>query len=175
METFKQDLRRDLTRAMSASASPAYGLAFGFAGGLAAVFAFFLILFVFRPDMPARLNAWALGGEDTSMLASQDPVNGDAVGDPVHMNDMDSLYLRELLAGGQATAQQDEFFIENWYAEQANPYQVKHQVKQIEDEKIYAIRKFQMTNGQRVVVFTELGEDGSSYRQVGHENPVRTF
>jgi len=165
VEAFKQDLRRDLNRAMSQSPQTGYRLAPGFAGGLAGALAIVLVLFIARPEMPARLNAWISNTQATQTQVAE------TVGESVPMNALNSPNLHQLLVGGQATPARDEAFIEDWYAKQEQPARVK----KIEDEKIYAIRKYQLTSGQRVVVFTELGDDGNNYKHVSKSEHVRAF
>ncbi len=162
VETFRQDLRRDLKRAMSTPDQSRYRVAFAFAGGLAIAFAFFLVLFILRPEMPTQINSWLEGGSENMQAEN----SGSAV--PIHSTD--SNYLNQLL-NGEATAARDEAYIESWYAQQA----LAAQVKQIEDEKIYAVRKFRMNTGQQVVVFTELGNEGGSFKTISQGEQIKAY
>ena len=45
-------------------------------------------------------------------------------------------------------------FVEQWYRRQSRPVEVKA----VGDEKILALRQFELADGKRVVVLTEIGD-----------------
>ena len=153
VDKFKQELRRDLMNAASREAqSGSWRFAFGFALFAAVVFVFTTFLFVFKPEVPARLNAWMIH-ENTPVQDAR--VAADA---PNLTVDPNSAVVQELLNQGLST-DADREFVKTWYREQypSHPFQVES----VEDEKIYAIRRFNLKGGKKVVVYTEVqGNDG---------------
>lgn len=144
VDRFKQTLRRDLQASMSRAGAPRWRLAFAAASTTAAAFAFLLLIFVLDPAVPARLHASVVGGAPQT-TATEAPAT-----------DLQNLGLQYFLDQANATVQVDEEFLERWYADRARPVSVKS----VEDEKIIAIRQFVLTNGERVVVLTEIGSEG---------------
>jgi hypothetical protein len=66
--------------------------------------------------------------------------------------------LRQLLEQANAGVRRDQDFIETWYSSQARPVRVKA----VHDERILAIRQFELVNGERVAVLTDLGAAAQS-------------
>ncbi len=145
VDRFKQTLRRDLQASMSQAGAPRWRLAFAAASATAAIFAFLLLIFVLDPAVPARLHASVVGGVPPQTIATEAPAT-----------DLQNLGLRYFLDQANASVQVDEEFLQRWYADRARPVSVKS----VEDEKIIAIRQFVLTNGERVVVLTEIGSEG---------------
>ncbi len=145
VDRFKQTLRHDLQASMSRAGAPRWRLAFAAASATAAAFAFLLLIFVLDPAVPARLHASVAGGAPPQTTVTEAPAT-----------DLQNLGLQYFLDQANASVQVDEEFLQRWYADRARPVSVKS----VEDEKIIAIRQFVLTNGERVVVLTEIGSEG---------------
>lgn len=130
---------------MSQADAPRWKLAFAAASVTAATFAFLLLIFVLDPAVPARLHASVAGGAPPQTTATEAPAT-----------DLQNIGLQYFLDQANASVQVDEEFLQRWYADRARPVSVKS----VEDEKIIAIRQFVLTNGERVVVLTEIGSEG---------------
>lgn len=148
MDRFRQTLRRDLLAAMEARPARGLKLAVSFASTAAAVFAFLLVAFVVEPDLPARLHASLLGG---TPRVETEPAGTGAV--PTMVADLDLSVLAHLLEEKGAGARQDRAFLESWYAQRSRPTQVKA----LAGERLLALRQFELANGERVAVLTEVG------------------
>jgi len=133
---------------MKRAGAPGWRLAFAAASATTVTFAFLLLIFVLDPAVPARLHASVVGSAPPQTLASE------ALGAP--KQDLQKLGLQYFLDQANASIQVDEAFLQRWYADRARPISVKS----VEGEKILAIRQFVLTNGERVVVITEIGPDG---------------
>ncbi len=140
VDRFKQTLRRDLQASMSRAGAPRWRLAFAAASATAATFAFLLLIFILDPAVPARLHASVAGGVPPQTTTTE----------------ATNLGLQYFLDQANASVQVDKEFLQRWYADRARPVSVKS----VEDEKIIAIRQFVLTNGERVVVLTEIGSEG---------------
>ncbi len=140
VDRFKQTLRRDLRASMSRAGAPRWRLAFAAASATAATFAFLLLIFILDPAVPARLHASVAGGVPPQTTTTE----------------ATNLGLQYFLDQANASVQVDKEFLQRWYADRARPVSVKS----VEDEKIIAIRQFVLTNGERVVVLTEIGSEG---------------
>ncbi len=130
---------------MGQAGAPRWRLAFAAASATAATFAFLLLIFVLDPAVPARLHASVAGGVPPQTAATEAPAT-----------DLQNIGLQYFLDQANASVQVDEEFLQRWYADRARPVSVKS----VEDEKIIAIRQFVLTNGERVVVLTEIGSEG---------------
>jgi hypothetical protein len=148
VDRFRQTLRRDLQAAQRRSGSPGWKLAFAAASASAATFAFLLLLFVLDPSVPSRLHASVLGDEPRPVDSTAGTEHGSI--------DLQNVSLGYFLDQTNASAQVDQEYLQRWYSDRARPIGVKS----VEDEKILAIRQFELTNGERVVVLTELGSEG---------------
>ena len=155
VDRFRQDLRRDLLRAQSVPTRSSYGFAFAAMSGAAMMLALVVAVFILQPRYPARLHAM-LGGTTPAQVTA--PASGEQL---VSAN-LDTPYLRELLSGGTASKEMDQALIESWYREQLPGEGI--QVKALEEEKIYALRQFQLSSGKRIVVYTELGNQPQERR-----------
>jgi hypothetical protein len=158
VDEFKRTLRRELIASMEAGRTPRFRLAFSLASAAAGVFAALLILFVAQPAFPAQIHDLLLGGTETGAPAGQPAEGGDQA--PPY-----------LLAGREAGARVDRAFVENWYQQRARPVQVKS----MQDERFLAIRQFELSSGDRVVVFTELGSPDASRSARTLPAAIRTF
>ena len=49
----------------------------------------------------------------------------------------------------------DRAFVDTWSARQEQPVGVRS----MEDERVFSVRQFQLTDGKRMLVFTELGNE----------------
>lgn len=144
VDEFRRTLRRDLRRSMRASGTRSWKVAFGLSSAAAGALAVLLAVFVLDPDVPARLHASVAGG--VASPAGAVPLAGtDSI--PSKPD------LQLLLDQVNASARVDRAFLETWYEDRARPVQVKA----VEDEKILAIRQFELSSGERVIVLTELG------------------
>jgi hypothetical protein len=166
VDRFKQTLRRELVAAMQPA--PAYGLKAALVGtSLAAVaFAAMAVSFVIAPAVPSRLHAallhdGAAGRMSEEMTPVSAPTSGPATA-PAFTQGATPLtaegavqpaVLREFLERANAGAQRDRSFLESWYAQQSRPTRVKA----VSGERILAIRQFELANGERVAVLTDLG------------------
>ncbi len=148
VDRFKQALRRDLQASMSPGGAPRWRLAFAAASVTAATFAFLLLIFVLDPAVPARLHASVVGGVPSQTTVTEST--------ETPATDLQNLGLQYFLDQANASVQVDKEFLQRWYADRARPVSVKS----VEDEKIIAIRQFVLTNGERVVVLTEIGSEG---------------
>ena len=149
---FKRHLRRELQTARHPRPAFRLRLALGAAASLAAALALLVATFVARPAIPARLHV-ALTGDPA-------PASIEAV--------LGELPIRDVLEQTEASAALDRAFIEDWSAEQSQPVQVRS----MEAEKVYTVRQFELTDGKRMLVFTELAEGQDSYRAASPD-PVR--
>lgn len=129
-------------------------LALGLTGSAAAILGLLVISFVVAPELPARLHQ-AMGGDGTvgaGVPASETP-------------------LRELLERSDASIQRDRAFLEVLYQQGSEPVQVV----EIQGERFLAIRQFELSNGEKVAVLTDLGAP-SRPRQVQDVTKIaRTF
>ena len=153
VEEFKRELRRNLLNEASRySQGPNWRFGFGLACAAALVFVFTSILFVFKPELPAQLNALMIRDGQNRRV----PVV--LTDSPDHLSDPYDPALQELINQGLST-DSDREFVKNWYRQQypSHPFQIDS----VEDEKIYAIRRFHLKDGKKVVVYTEVkGDDG---------------
>ena len=91
-------------------------------------------VFVLRPSVPATLHA--------AMFHDAGPQGG--AGDAP---------LQRILKSAAASADDDQAWIEAWYAGTPDPAQVRT----MEEERFFALRRFELTSGKRIIVFTEVG------------------
>jgi hypothetical protein len=131
---FRDELRRELLSAVPERPNPRMRLALGLTGSLAAAFAVVLVLFVAVPEIPGKIHA-ALGGQP-------EPASNDA---------SIAQLLREVVTPVEA----DRAFVDTWSARQEQPVGVRS----MEDERVFSVRQFQLTDGKRMLVFTELGNE----------------
>jgi len=130
------------------------------AGSLAAavLFAALSAIFVIAPGIPTRLHAAFL----------HDDVGGAPI---APSGEARQAILLDVLERSEASAQRDRAFLDSMYAQQARPVRVKA----IEGERILAIRQFELSNGERVAVLTNLGPAGAERSVQGAAAAVRTF
>jgi hypothetical protein len=158
VDEFQRTLRRELIASMEAGTTPRFRLAFSLASAAAGIFAALLVLFVVKPGFPAQIHDLLLGGAGPAATAEQ----------PAGRRDQARPHA---LAGTDAGAQVDQAFVESWYQQRARPVQVKS----MQDERFLAIRQFELSSGERVVVFTELGNPGASRSARTLPAAIRTF
>ena len=140
MEEFRRTLRRDLLGELEARRARRTRLALFGLSTAAATLAVVCALFVLRPAWPQSLHA-VLFHDAT---ASAEPADAD---------------LQRVLDGSGASAGADRKWIEGLYANQAIPARVKA----LDGERIFALRRFELTSGERVVVLTEIAPpDGAT-------------
>jgi len=147
---FRAQLRRELVSVAPARSSPGMRLALGLTGSLAAAFALLLVLFVARPGVPEDIHA-ALIGPTTV------PIGDASVG--------------QLLHRATAPVEADQAFVENWTARQEAPLQVRS----IESERMFSVRQFELSDGKRMLVFTELGSDRPRSTLMPAVDPAQVF
>lgn len=155
-ERFQQTLRRDLLVAMQPA--PARGLkaALAVTATAALVLTGMLVSFVVSPDLPQRLNTAWLQAEGTTPPAMPTlPVTSPDAGQGAQVQ---QAVMRQFLEQANAGVRRDQDFIETWYSSQARPARVKA----VHDERILAIRQFELVNGERVAVLTDLGAAAQS-------------
>jgi hypothetical protein len=109
----------------------------GLGGALAGAMAALLLLFVLVPGIPVGLHA-ALAGDDDGLrpLTAVEPA------------ETERLQRASLLEADQA-------FVESWTARQPAPVEVRS----VASERTFTVRQFELSDGKRVLVFTELGSD----------------
>ena len=152
VRTFKRQLRRELLSARVAAPGFGFRLALGAAASLAVAFGLLLTLFVASPGIPARIHEVVTGG-----AAGAGEAPGTAAGASATLA---AVPMREGLQQTGASVELDQAFIEDWSARQDQPVRIRS----MEAEKIYTVRRFELTNGKRMIVFTELGDDRVDYR-----------
>ena len=150
---------------------PSY-FAFGLTGFSAAAFGVLLALFILKPSLPATLHA-ALSGHSGPSAAppmvatnstptqqvhdlSPSLINGSAndraLAEQEGSYDPSSAYLQKLLRN--ELPEQDQAFINTWQRRQfaSSP----QEAKAIGPESIYAVRRYELNNGQKVLVYTQI-------------------
>ena len=137
VDEFRRGLRRDLLTEIERRRAWRGRLAVGGLSAMAVGLAAALALFVLRPALPAQVHAALFHDPDAGAVAAH--------GDP----------LPQLLAEAGGSARADRAWLDQWYAGQAEPVRVKS----VEAEKLFAVRRFQLTSGERVLVFTEVGDN----------------
>ena len=148
---FRARLRSSLLNDRPARLFRAPGWALAFTASTAVVFALLLLTCVINPSVPARLHAMLTGGETT--------------------DSPDAIPMQELLRRSNAGVERDHAFIEEWSAQQARPVRVRS----MEAEKIYAVRQFELTDGKRMLVFTELGNEQADPTVTRADSSVRLY
>lgn len=148
---FKQALRRDLKRhARTHSAGFNYKWAFFAACAFSAVSTLLAVMLWLKPDLsPAPKPGPSLAETPSGMaqlLGETQPVFNQKAADQV---------LQQLLLEGPASSAMDQALIEQWYRDQSPGQAIE--VRALEEERIYAVRTFELTGGKKVVVYTELG------------------
>jgi hypothetical protein len=153
---FQQTLRRELLAAMQPA--PARGLKAALAATATAVvvLAGMLVSFVISPDLPRRINSVWLQDDSTStrsvaMVPAASPASATE-------EEVQQAILRRFIEQGDGGARQDQDFLETWYSSQARPARVKT----VRNERFLAIRQFELANGERVAVLTDLGTGAQS-------------
>jgi len=63
--------------------------------------------------------------------------------------------LQEMLTRAAMPAEDDRAFVDNWTAKQPRPVGVRS----MEVERLFSVRQFELTDGKRMLVFTELGKE----------------
>ena len=158
---FKRELWRELQHVRPAPnrtpwlvAAAAIVLAVGL-GALATAF-------VVDPGLPAALHARLGGGGPAPAL----------VAGGLEESELTLADLRQALSQSEASADLDEAFIRDWSVRQPQPVDVRG----LEAESVYTIRKYELSDGKRVLVFTELGSGNPSFRAVADRpEPKRVF
>jgi hypothetical protein len=146
-----------------------YRIPFLAVGSAAATLACVLVLFIFNPSIPSRLHALVTGRSESTMitpLASAEQVVPEQVGfdgrDPI---------LQNLLMQNDATEERDRAFIADLYKQEYPTGAI--QVRSIDEEKVYAVRRYELSGGKRVVIYTEI-KDGKRERSSLQE-PLITY
>jgi len=108
-----------------------------------------LVVFVARPSLPGKLNASLF--EDSAAQEAGIAWSGDAVYEPVPAAIRPAEF-RQLLhrAGTSGSAGRP------WVDELSGGPMDGSRVKALEDERIYAVRRYELTSGRRVLVYTQL-------------------
>ena len=154
VERFKQELRRRLFETAPGFYTAPLKVAFSLTVFTAACLAVLVALFVARPSVPAKLNSFFRQQE---MAAPR----GIALNEPNPTGtDMDSPYLREMLRGEIVPAESDLAFAKDWYSQKYPGRPI--QVKALEKETFYAVREFEIEDGRRIVVYTQIKNPDST-------------
>jgi hypothetical protein len=109
-----------------------------------------LVLFVISPDLPRRINAAWLQDESTAIRS--DAMVAATASETTTEDEVQQAILRQFMNQGGGI-RQDQDFLETWYSSQARPARVKA----VGNERYLAIRQFELANGERVAVLTDLG------------------
>ena len=167
---FKRNLRRSLKLSMAATPARSWSFALPLAIGSAAACAMILALFIARPDLPAKMNGWLIGG-GAELQTAQNTQEPQVY--PQLAKGGDSDYLNRLLAAGHASEDLDRQYIQSLYHQGETPQQVE--VKSMKGQRVFTVREFELTGGKQVVVWTELREDGETGRMIPQPRPAPTF
>jgi hypothetical protein len=163
-ERFQQTLRRDLLSAMQPV--PARGLkaALILAATASVVLTGILVSFIASPDLPRQIHTAMFQGEEVT--TGQDNMVTVSSPSATPGAQVEQAVLRQFLEAANAGVSRDQDFLETWFSSQARPTQVKA----VHDERILAIRQFDLANGERVAVLTDLG--AGSQRRTVRPQPV---
>ncbi len=164
---FKQELWRELqhTRRPGYGRGPWIALAASLLVivGLGAL----LTAFVVDPGLAASLRAGLVGesgATGTAMVRSEHSMVTGIDGSTLTLEDV-----HQVLSRTDASVDLDRAFIEDWSSQQSMPVDVRS----MEAESVYTIRKYELSDGKHVLVFTELGSGNPSVRAVT-ESPAST-
>jgi len=131
---FRAQLRRELLSAAPSGNSPRWRGATILTGSVAAALALTLGLFVARPAIPAGIHSALSGGQQDAWSLAD---------------------VRSPLQPAGLPAAADRAFVDQWTAQQARPVAVRS----MQDERLVSVRQFELTDGKRMLVFTELGDE----------------
>lgn len=155
VDRFRQSLRRDLQRQFSKHGSSGYKWAFVTACFLTGILASMVTAFIARPAIPANLHAILVAAPEDAREARATLVAGEMAerrGIPLSRTRKGF----ELLQDRFLPIEADHRFLSDWYQ---NKYPTQpFEVKAVEDEMIYAARRFKLRGGKTIVVYTELSE-----------------
>ena len=148
---FQQTLRRELLAAAQPAAGRGLMAALATTGAVAVILAGLLVSFVISPDLPRRINsAWL---QDDSTLPPSVAMVPAAAPAADTEDEVQQAILRRFIQQGDGAVRRDQDFLETWYSSQARPARVKT----VRNERFLAIRQFELANGERVAVLTDLG------------------
>jgi len=153
VSAFRNRLRRELLS--EAPQTPSRGWRFT-AVGMTALAGFLVIAlawFVVRPEIPADLHA-ALTGSNGIELESLDETN-----------------INRLLGRVGLPVEADRAFVDSWVRQQAGPVAIRS----VNDERLVSVRQFELTNGKRMLVFTELSDEENQPAVVRAGSTARYF
>ncbi|ANM29973.1 hypothetical protein ABI59_10915 [Acidobacteria bacterium Mor1] len=126
-----------------------------------------LAAFVADPELAASLRVRLVGGPEPAGIASAAAarsVVGGIDGSTLTLEDV-----HQVLSRTDASVDLDRAFIEDWSSQQPMPVDVRS----MEAESVYTIRKYELSDGKHVLVFTELGSGNPSVRAVA-DSPAST-
>jgi len=151
VEKFEQALRLELMRTANAHKPARPGFQALLSWSLTGVFGVMAVMFVIRPDVAARLNR-VLGGPNHSaggleLAGASEPLR------PVVDHAATTLY-DSLLHDERLTVDADKAFVANWAA-QRFPNRPPA-IEGVTQEGLYAVRRFSVSGGKQVLVFTSL-------------------
>jgi hypothetical protein len=112
--------------------------------GAVAILGAVLALFVLRPSVPGNLNA----------ALFHDPAEPDA---GLTLVENPPMEVQRLLTEATDSARSDREWLDRWYEGQLDA----SRVKSMEEERFFAVRRFELTTGKRIVIFSEIGGDPS--------------
>jgi hypothetical protein len=125
-------------------------LALGLTGSLAAAFAVIVVLFVAVPGVPADIHA-ALVDQPAS--------------------EANEASIARLLTEAVTPVEADRAFVDTWSARQEQPVAVRS----IENERVFSVRQFELTDGKRMLVFTQLGDEQAQPAVLRADAPVPIY
>lgn len=115
----------------------------------AASFALVLALFVVRPGIPAAIRASLTGAE----------------------GEVTEERLQRLLTRTELALEEDRRFVDSWTASQERPVSVR----QMEGERLVSVRQFELSDGKRMLVFTEIDPEGNRTRRMRTASTAPVF
>jgi|GEM_PF-3153856 len=167
---FRDRLRAELRAAMDARRHPCREPAFVLPAALAGLLALVLVGFIVFPGVPARLNL-AFGGPGNSSPSSPAVDAGrwtEAGPIPEALEERSRdlpINLDDYMQGEEIVSTDlDRLVVEQWTRKHYPKTQGVTPV--LEGEIILALRQFQLANGRRVLVYTELDEQRPGIRKI---------
>jgi len=143
---FKEILRQEIRQQIRVSNAVPMFVPIGFAimGAIVFVFATLLTLFILKPDVPQRVNAWIGNGNNSPGSFER------AIVEP-HVNSSinDLTPVQQALLSGE----KDRIYVQNWINQ--NYPQVKSSIFDIEKERIVTLRQIRLEDGRKVMVMSE--------------------
>ena len=152
VDAFRRNLRRSLLDSgyYRKSRGVNYHAAFYLSTAIAAILAVVSALFVYQPDLPARVH-YALISDRADV--GQESARPLLIADNSTAHDINEMDIMGELSLPMITDFDEEFVR---YAAQREYNLNKVDLHPVEQDEFYAIRQFRLDNGQRVFVYTQI-------------------